>query len=850
MKRRWFLSYNSQDANLMHDLEAGVRRKDPDASIFFAPRSLRAGGYWLPSLADAIADSTAFVLLVGEKGLGPWQIVEYYEALDRRVKEPDYPVILILLEGQAAPGLPFLRQLHWVVTAEPASDMTIGKLLDAVVSPAASPGELWRFTAPYRGLASMDESDSEFFFGRDHQTVEVLNALHQGSNRLPILIGNSGVGKSSLAQAGVVAALKRQAWPAQSEMKDPWPHHLHGSRSWCFIKLQPGADPIRALVEPFVLTWQFDTTDPLREKRQREWFDSLRSGDASLRGLLDATQDRLQELGRDRPPVFFIYVDQGEELYVRAEERQRRRFSELLAESVSDPRLGVLVSLRSDFMGALQADEALFAVHRQINVPPLREAQLYDVVSRPARLLGARFETDGLAADIARRAADESAKDAGALPLLSYLLDDMWTKMVERADGVLRLPAQALELGGVLAERADQFLLAHPKAEDDLRRVLTLKLANVREDGEPTRRRARRSEFSDTQWQLVSDLADHPHRLLVTATVEGGETYAEVAHEAIFRRWEKLRDWIAAEREFLVWKSGLENERRKWEAAPESAKSDALLMGLALAQAQSWVVNRPQDLPQSDLDFVGASLKREALERKQKEQLRRRVQWVGAAALVLVTIFAAVAGVFAVDARTATDVAIRSQAKYDILKAAIVGTDRKLDLEMRRNVIARTARAVINDLTKNYDLLDGSTLNSLFELGAEAKSILWFDTAHENNQTETAAFHKLGFTVVPVSTIDDAIRQLRARPFNVVLTHFGNNPGGPPNSNAYRLKAAMDQASLTRFPIIIYTIGVTDEFICNAQRGGFYDETDMPAQLIEIVARTIRGQPRIEHCPT
>ena len=31
-----------------------------------------------------------------------------------------------------------------------------------------------------------------------------------------------------------------------------------------------------------------------------------------------------------------------------------------------------------------------------------------------------------------------------------------------------------------------------------------------------------------------------------------------MVHEAIFRRWDKLRDWIAAEREFLAWKTGLE----------------------------------------------------------------------------------------------------------------------------------------------------------------------------------------------------------------------------------------------------------------------------------------------------
>src|SRR5258708_6883620 len=131
MKRRWFLSYNSQDLSLMQGLETTLRRKDPEADVFFAPKSLRAGGYWLPSLADAIAESTAFVLLVGEKGLGPWQVIEYYAALDRRVKEPDYPVVLILLHEQAAPGLPFLRQLHWIVTPEPASEDTIGKLLDA-----------------------------------------------------------------------------------------------------------------------------------------------------------------------------------------------------------------------------------------------------------------------------------------------------------------------------------------------------------------------------------------------------------------------------------------------------------------------------------------------------------------------------------------------------------------------------------------------------------------------------------------------------------------------------------------------------------------------------------------------
>src|SRR4051794_11201642 len=84
--RRWFLSYNSQDLALMQGLEAALRRKDPDANIYFAPKTVRVGGFWLPELAKAVTEATAFVLLVGKNGLGPWQVIEYYEALGRRVK--------------------------------------------------------------------------------------------------------------------------------------------------------------------------------------------------------------------------------------------------------------------------------------------------------------------------------------------------------------------------------------------------------------------------------------------------------------------------------------------------------------------------------------------------------------------------------------------------------------------------------------------------------------------------------------------------------------------------------------------------------------------------------------------
>ena len=134
----------------------------------------------------------------------------------------------------------------------------------------------------------------------------------------------------------------------------------------------------------------------------------------------------------------------------------------------------------------------------------------FRALSRPAELLAARFEAPSLIDIVTRRTAEDLVKDVGALPLLSCTLDDMWTQMVKRGDGTVRLPAQTFELGGVLVDRANTFLATHPGAEEDLRRILTLHCATMREDGEPTWRRALRSEFSEDEWSWCQSLLTTP----------------------------------------------------------------------------------------------------------------------------------------------------------------------------------------------------------------------------------------------------------------------------------------------------------------------------------------------------
>ncbi len=55
-----------------------------EAKVFFAPK--RVGGLWLPELAREIAEATAFVLLVGEKGIGAQTRAPFPEGVNAPVQ--------------------------------------------------------------------------------------------------------------------------------------------------------------------------------------------------------------------------------------------------------------------------------------------------------------------------------------------------------------------------------------------------------------------------------------------------------------------------------------------------------------------------------------------------------------------------------------------------------------------------------------------------------------------------------------------------------------------------------------------------------------------------------------------
>ena len=84
---------------------------------------------------------------------------------------------------------------------------------------------------PFKGLASFDVDDAEFFYGRERLVAEMVARL--AGAPLMGIVGPSGSGKSSALRAGLLPALAAGVLP--------------GSEAWALALLRPGEHPLRAL---------------------------------------------------------------------------------------------------------------------------------------------------------------------------------------------------------------------------------------------------------------------------------------------------------------------------------------------------------------------------------------------------------------------------------------------------------------------------------------------------------------------------------------------------------------------------------------------------------------------------
>lgn len=189
--------------------------------------------------------------------------------------------------------------------------------------------------------------------------------------------------------------------------------------------------------------------------------------------------------------------------------------------------------------------------------------ELRSAVEGPAQKMGMKFE-DGLV----NRILDHIEMQSGNLPLLEFALTELWGK--ERLQSGLLRNQQYDDIGGVaraISKRADeQFEKISSDQQDAAVHMFTrlIRVAAANEEGTDTRQIVRLSELNATE-QAVAQSFIAARLLVVSRNESANLEIIEVAHEALIHNWDRLKEWVNKDREFLLWRQRLNVKISDWE---------------------------------------------------------------------------------------------------------------------------------------------------------------------------------------------------------------------------------------------------------------------------------------------
>jgi len=436
-------------------------------------------------------------------------------------------------------------------------------------------------SCPYRGLSAFREQDAPFFFGREAFTDRLVEAVQRQA--MVAVVGSSGSGKSSVVFAGLLPRLRREA-------------------GWLFASFRPGNRPFHAMAAALLplLEPHMSETDQLVETRKLA--DALSQRDL---GLPEVVARILQKSADTRR--LLLVADQFEELYTLCPEPEvRQRFLDQLLETVEarpdqrEPSLALVLTLRADFLGQALGYRPLADALQDANLflGPMTRQELERAIESPAGRQSVAFE-----AGLVERFLDDVGYEPGNLPLLEFALTSLWKRQI--GSRLTHADYEAIgRVEGALARYADEVYDGLSQAEQERARRAFVQMVRPGERTEDTRRLASRAELGEEDWRLVRRLADA--RLVVTDQDLAGQETVEIVHEALIRGWERLRAWLQKDRAFRLWQEQLRGTLRQWEAS--SQDEGALLHGVPLAQAERWLLERPDDLNPDERRYIQESV--------------------------------------------------------------------------------------------------------------------------------------------------------------------------------------------------------------------------------------------------
>jgi hypothetical protein len=420
--------------------------------------------------------------------------------------------------------------------------------------------------SPFMGLHAFGLEDTDRYFGRAEAVRILLGKIAR--ERLLIVSGPSGSGKSSLILAGLIPGLKSGAVP--------------GSEDWRYLPaIVPGNDPLAALLVAIAP----------EDREQRTWVATHKPEfEQSASTVLSLVESQ------DPGPILLV-VDQFEELFTLCqEEAVRHRFAEALVRLSHSTRAAhrIVLTIREGFLSDAFRLGPLVRYRDNANIRftpgALSPRELSEVIERPAALVGLKFD-EGVVDELIREVQGEST----ALPLLQFTLRKLWehrdrnriTWDVYRKVG---RPRDALK---GTADAAFNELI--PENQGTAKRIFgELVVPSV--GAEFVRRRMRREALVKLEApERVNHVLQHFVKaglLRMTPGIEFDDDRFEVVHEALIRNWPRLDQWLSDRREQAKRELQFLQILRLWRQS--GWNRGYLLTGQALKDASQYVVSSPE----------------------------------------------------------------------------------------------------------------------------------------------------------------------------------------------------------------------------------------------------------------
>jgi len=495
----------------------------------------------------------------------------------------------------------------------------------------AGPARPEEAPCPFPGLRAHGEEEARagFYRGRDDLVDEIVRRLgaRAGDGGPLIVMGPSGVGKTSLLRAGLLPALAAGRVP------------VPGSRSWTRCYLRPGTDPVAELATALA---------PVAGVPPQDLAQRVREDPSALGRALRSAARRA-----------VLVVDQFEELFTcGCDEEDRWITVRALLGACEGGGAGpapavAVIGVRADFCTRLlSAPELAPYLQRDlVVVGPLNGRGLREAIEGPAAAAGLRLQP-GLVETLMLETEPES------LPLLAHALRQTFA---HRQDGELTI-AGYRAAGGIdraLATTADALHDGLPERDRPLLRALLVRLVCVNDGVDDARRRVDRQDLLGSDPRRRRRIECLLGRLVECRLVTAERDSYTISHEALLRSWPRLRRWLDEDRTTLQLRHELAQAAAQWRRLDHD--QGVLYRGTRLAMVRQWVAGAgPESLSGPEEDFIGASAVAEQLEERAARN-RIRLARSGLAAMASLLMVASAAAGSAVqqwrEASLARDVA-------------------------------------------------------------------------------------------------------------------------------------------------------------------------------------------------